>query len=106
MSPYIVKYAKRVAIYGTKCKLWKSPMHKHPFYGHHILLRNEREYIETLLKKYKKEPVSEELKKKIWDELQMEKHFGRITVPFKLKLVEDPSGKFPPTIEVILETKV
>lgn len=79
---------------------------EHPFYGQEIIRRKEAEYIQRLLKKYKKEPVSEELKKKIWDELQMEKHLKNITIPFKLAVRRDPSGKFPDCIEIILDTKV
>lgn len=77
-----------------------------PFYGHAILRAKEQDYIKKLLEKYKHEPVSEELKKKVWDELQMEKHYGRITIPFKLGVRRDPYGKFPDVIEVILDTKV
>lgn len=80
--------------------------HEHPFYGYDIIRRSEAEYIEKLLKKYRKEKVSEELKQKIWDELQMEKYHGRITIPFKVVTRRDPSGKFPEYVEVILDTKV
>lgn len=80
--------------------------HEHPFYGYPIIRRKESEYIKSILKKYQGEPVSDELKKKVWDELQMEKHFGRITIPFKLAVRRDPYGKFPDLIEVILDTKV
>lgn len=79
---------------------------EHPFYGQTIIPRDQKAYIESLLKKYKNEPVSEELKKKIWDELQMEKYHGRVTIPFKLAVRKDPYGKFPDCIEVILDTKV
>jgi hypothetical protein len=80
--------------------------HAHPFYEKDIIRDQEQEYIQKLLKKYRKEPVSEELKKKVWDELQMEKHYGRITIPFKIALRRDPYGKFPDYIEIILDTKV
>lgn len=83
-----------------------SESHSHPFYGHVIIRRQEQEYIQQLLKKYQHEPVSDELKKKVWDELQMEKHYGRITIPFKLAVRRDPYGKFPDAIEIILDTKV
>lgn len=79
---------------------------KHPFYGYEIIRRNEEEYIKELLKKYRNEKVSEELKQKIWDELQMEKFHGRITIPFKVVTRRDPSGKFPEYVEIILDTKV
>jgi len=77
-----------------------------PFYGHVIIRRREEEYIKTLMKKYQHEKVCDELKKRVWDELQMEKHLGKITIPFKLAVRRDPYGKFPDLIEVILDTKV
>jgi hypothetical protein len=83
-----------------------SQEHEHPFYGYVIIRRKEEEYIKSLMQKYQKEPVNEELKKKVWEELQMEKHYGRITIPFKLAVRMDPSGKFPNSLEVILDTKV
>lgn len=80
--------------------------HEHFFYGHPILRYREQEHINRLLAKYRNEPVSEELKKKVWNELQMEKHYGRITIPFKMATRRDPYGKFPDCIEIILDTKV
>lgn len=79
---------------------------EHPFYGQVIIRRTQQEYIQKLLEKYKNEPVTEELKKKVWDELQMEKYKGNITIPFKIGVRMDPYGKFPDLIEVILDTKV
>ncbi|KAF3361416.1 hypothetical protein PHSC3_002047 [Chlamydiales bacterium STE3] len=79
---------------------------EHPFYDVDVFRHQEQEYIKQLLLKYKKEPVSEDLKKKIWDELQMEKHSGRIKIPFKVVLKRDAYRKYPDTIEVILDTKV
>lgn len=81
-------------------------LHEHPFYDVDIIRREQHEYIEKLLKKYKKEPVTEELKKKIWEELQQEKHLGHIVIPFKMTSRRDPYGKFPEQIEIILDTKV
>jgi hypothetical protein len=78
----------------------------HPFYGYHIIRRKEQEYIKNLLSKYQQEPVSDDLKKRIWDELQREKHLGRITIPFKLDIRHDPHGNFPDAIEITLDTKV
>lgn len=83
-----------------------SEEHKHFFYGKPVLADREQAYIQELLKKYKGMPVTEELKKKIWEELQQEKHVGRVTIPFKIAMRRDPSGKYPDTIEVILDTKV
>jgi hypothetical protein len=79
---------------------------EHPFYGIEIICRKEQEYIQNLLKKYRCELVSDELKAKIWDELQMEKYKGNITIPFKIVMRRDASKKHPDYIEVILDTKV
>ena len=81
-------------------------LHEHPFYGYEIIRREQQDYIKKLLSKYKKEPVTEELKKKIWEELQNEKHQGRLTIPFKITSRRDPYGKYPDVIEIILDTKV
>lgn len=83
-----------------------SALHEHPFYGYEIIRRSQQEYIQELLKKYRQEPVTDELKKKIWDELQMEKHLGHVTIPFKVVIRRDAYGRFPDYIEVILDTKV
>lgn len=78
----------------------------HPFYGEAIFAGREQAYISKLLNKYRNEGVTEELKKKIWDELQMEKYHGRIKIPFKVCIRTDSTGKFPAYIEVILDTKL
>jgi hypothetical protein len=83
-----------------------SALHEQPFYGVEIIRKDQQEFIHSLLKKYKGQPVTEELKKKIWDELQWEKHLGRITIPFKMTTRRDPYGNFPDVIEIILDTKV
>lgn len=81
-------------------------LEEHPFYGYEVIRRKEQEYINNLLKKYKGEQVNEALKQKIWDELQMEKYHGRVTIPFKVVLRRDSTKRFPDYIEVILDTKV
>lgn len=78
----------------------------HPFYGHEIYPNQEKKYIESILSKYRNEIVDEELKKKIWDELQIERYHGRIKIPFKVVLRIDTTGKFPNCVEVILDTKI
>jgi len=78
----------------------------HPFYGIDILKDREKEFILNLLKKYKNEPVSEELQKKIWNELQMEKYKGNVKIPFKVVIRRDLLKKYPDYIEIILDTKV
>lgn len=79
---------------------------EHPFYGINIIRRRELEYIQNLLKKYRHEPVNDDLKAKIWDELQMEKYKGHITIPFKIVMRRDALKKYPDYIEIILDTKV
>ena len=78
----------------------------HHFYDQAIIRRQQQEYIKALLQKYQNEPVSDALKKKVWDELQMEKYRGKVSIPFKIGVRRDPYGKFPDCIEVILDTKV
>lgn len=77
-----------------------------PFYGKNIITRDEKAYILQLLKKYRHEKVTDELKAKIWDELQMEKSKGNIMTPFKLAIRRDSSKQYPDFIEIILDTKV
>lgn len=81
-------------------------MKKHYFYDQVIFPQKEQNYIEKLLRKYRKREVNDELKQEIWDELQKEKARGHITIPFKIVTRRDPSGKFSEYIEVILDTKV
>lgn len=78
----------------------------HLFYEKHIHRDREEEYIEEVLKKYRKEPVSDELKEKIWNELQALKYDGKINIPFKIVTRKDPSKNRPDYIEVILDTRV
>jgi len=79
---------------------------KHYFYGKPILEDREAEYVKKVLKKYKNEKADEELKKKIWDELQHEKQEGRLSIPFKVVLRRDEYGRYPDVVEVILDTKL
>lgn len=76
------------------------------FYGFSIVRNQEQEKIESILEDFKDEPPSEELKKKIWDLLQMEKYKGNITIPFRVVLRKDPTHLFPDQVEVILDSKV
>ena len=78
----------------------------HPFYGINVIARREQAYIQQLLAKYRQEPMTEELKAKIWEELQMEKHKGKLTIPFKIVMRRDAYKKYPEYIEVILDTKL
>lgn len=76
------------------------------FYGKPIYEKREAEIIKNLLKKYKGKKVTDELKEQIWDELQREKFLGNINIPFKIVTRKDEYGRFPDTIEVILDTKL
>ena len=80
--------------------------HEHPFYGKEIVRRTEQEYINSILEKYRNDPVNEELQAKIWNELQMEKYLGHISIPFKIFMRKGTDGLFPDYIEIILDTKV
>ena len=79
---------------------------EHPFYGKPIYRDRQAHYIKELLSKYKGEKATEELKKRIWDDLQMAKHEGKVSIPFKVALRLDPTGMFPEYVEVLLDTKV
>lgn len=80
--------------------------HEKPFYGKWVLREQEQEYIAHLLEKYQKEPVTEELKKKVYDELMQEKYLGHILIPFRVVMRRDVYKKYPDRIDVILDTKV
>jgi len=79
---------------------------KHYFYEKAILEDREAEYVNKILNKYRHETADEELKKKIWDDLQHEKAEGRLSIPFKVVLRRDEYGLYPPRVEVILDTKL
>ena len=79
---------------------------EHPFYGQEIYRHRQEILIKKILEKYMDKEPSEELKKAVWNELQMEKAKGNITIPFKLATRRDPYRKFADQIEVILDTKV
>lgn len=81
-------------------------MSSHYFYGKPIPRHSEQERIQRLLAKYKGEEVTEELKRKVWEELQREKHRGTLTIPFKLAIRRDAYNLYPPFLEVILDTKL
>lgn len=77
-----------------------------PFYGKEIDPASEKQVIEKILSKYRCEPVSADLKKRIYNELSQAKETGLITIPFKIVFHEGTESFRPPCIEVILETKV
>lgn len=79
---------------------------EHFFYDKPIFRHREQTYIESLLAPLAHEAADDALKKKIWDMLQNEKALGRLSIPFKVTLRRDAYGKFPPYIEIILDTKL
>lgn len=79
---------------------------EHPFYGKPVLRHREEEEIRQILSKYKNDPVDEALKEKIWNDLQMAKYEGKITIPFKVVMRRDVFGEYPEYVEVILDTKL
>ena len=87
-------------------KFTKEDPKEHFFYGAPVIRREEKEYIEKILSKHRGEKATEELKEKIWNELQMEKAKGNILIPFKVVIRRGLPGNFPDYIEIILDTKV
>lgn len=79
---------------------------EHPFYGKTIVRRTQKQLVEGILEKYRHDVANESLKEKIWDDLQMAKHRGEITMPFQVVLKQDPSGIFPDSVEILLDSKV
>lgn len=77
-----------------------------PFYGKEIHPGEQQNIVNKILSKYSRETVSDELKKKIHDELTAAKWEGIITIPFKVSIRKDVTGIHRDFIEVILDTKV
>lgn len=84
----------------------KQEFKEHPYYGKPVLRHQEEAYIRSVLHKYRHDEVSEVLKEKIWNELQMAKFEGRVTIPFKVVMRRDVYGLYPEYIEIILDTKL
>jgi hypothetical protein len=78
----------------------------HPFYGEEILRDREQELIRLILRKYRHESADGSLQEKIYNDLMQAKHEGKIKIPFKVIMRQDPSHHAPPYIEVLLDTKV
>ena len=77
-----------------------------PFYGRDIHPDQQQEEIKKILSKYSQEPVSEELKKKIYNTLMQAKAVGKISIPFRVVMRKTPDHLHRDFIEVILDTKV
>ena len=80
--------------------------HDHLFYEKEIVRGNEQEVINAVLKQFKHEPATDELKNTIYDALCKEENLGNINIPFKVLLKKDQSGVHPDYIEVMLDTRV
>jgi hypothetical protein len=80
------------------------PSH-HPFFGKEIYPDKEKKEIEKILFKYRSESVSEDLKKRIYDDLTIAKEKGIINIPFKVVLRKSKFSRRS-YIEILLETKV
>jgi hypothetical protein len=78
----------------------------HPFYGKLINVHSEQTLIQNILSKFLLEPVTEELKRKIYNELTQLKNNGLICSPFKVILRADRTKTHRDYIEILLETKV
>jgi hypothetical protein len=77
-----------------------------PFYGKAVNIDREKRLIQKVLSKYLLEPPSEELKRKIYNELTRLKSDGKIITPFKVILRRDRSKMHRDFIEILLDTKV
>lgn len=82
-----------------------SHAHKY-FYDEPIFRSRQQAFVNDLLKKYKNEPATEELRQKIYDDLSAEKAKGTLKMPFKVILKQDALHRFPDQIEILLDTKV
>ena len=76
------------------------------FFGKKIDPDHEQAIIESVLKKYRMEEASEELRKKIYADLVALKENCEITIPFQVVLRKDFFNKHRPYIEIVLDTKV
>ncbi|MFN0064767.1 MAG: hypothetical protein ACKVOH_00870 [Chlamydiales bacterium] len=81
-------------------------MKNQPFFGKEIDPDLEQRYIKKVLHKYRLEIPSEELKKKIYNDLSDLKAVGKISIPFSVIFRSDDPSKHRPFVEVILDTKV
>ncbi len=77
-----------------------------PFYGCEIDPNDEQAKINKILSKYSLEPVSDDLRKKIYSELTRAKAEGIIKIPFKVIMRKHPTHAHRNFIEVVLDTKV
>lgn len=80
--------------------------HERPFYGKQVARQVEEEFIQSIVSKYRKDPVNEELMEKVYNELMHEKYLGNITIPFKVLMQKDETGRRPDYIEILLDSKV
>ncbi|NGX61936.1 MAG: hypothetical protein K940chlam9_01427 [Chlamydiae bacterium] len=77
-----------------------------PYYGKEIDSDQEQELIQIILSKYRLEPVTDELRKKITCELQEAKAAGKISIPYQVVMRKSPSPYHRSYIEILLDTKL
>lgn len=80
--------------------------HNKPFYGKWIVPDDEEKHIKELIHPYQDQPVTDELRKQIYELLSDAKFRGEISIPFRIVLHQDAYKKYPDRLEVILDTKV
>jgi hypothetical protein len=78
----------------------------HHFYGKAISREQQEAYIQAILDEFGAVEASEELREKVYYRLMQEQHLGNVVIPFKVLLVKDESGNYPPHIDVVLDTRV
>lgn len=77
-----------------------------PYYGKWIFADEEQKRIEKILAPFQDQPVSEELRKQVYETLSDAKFRGEISIPFRIVVHQDAYKKYPDRLEVILDTKV
>ncbi len=80
--------------------------HPPPCYGEKVARAQQKEFVQSIVDQYASEEANEGLAAKIYEDLSMQKHYGKLTMPFSVELVEDPQGLRPNYIEVSLDSKV
>lgn len=80
--------------------------HVRPYYGKWIIPDEEQKRIETLMKPFQNQPVSEELRKQVYETLSEAKFRGEISIPFRIVIAQDAYKRYPDCLKIILDTKL
>lgn len=80
--------------------------HEKPYYGKWIIPDDEQGRIQKLMEPYQNRPVTEELRKEVYEVLSTAKARGEISIPFRIVLQKDAYGRQPDCLKVILDTKL